>query len=363
MEGTFNAELLRLARHYRGISQKDFASDLSVKASTISRFENGIVIPSLSTLEAAAKRLALPVGFFFQPDHVYGLPISVHPMFRKKAAVRQREIDRTLAELNIRIIHLRRLIDSVDYEPIEEIPALDIESYDGGAEEIALLLRRQWRVPYGPIANLTELIERAGCFVIPVDLPDSAMDGVTLRTPNAPPCIFLNKNQSSDRMRLTLAHELGHLVMHRIPTEDLEKEANAFASALLMPAVEVGAHFNGRRIDLPLLASLKKEWRVSMAALLYRAQTLEFVDKSQARYLWQQFSIHRIRLREPPETDFPSELPVLMPKLLSVHLNDLGFTLSDLGHLFRMYDPEVRALYGLDPENVPPAPRKLHLAS
>jgi Zn-dependent peptidase ImmA (M78 family) len=91
-------------------------------------------------------------------------------------------------------------------------------------------------------------------------------------------------------MRFTLAHELGHLVMHRFPTENMETEANEFASTLLMPSADMRSAFLGRRVTLELLAALKPEWKVAMQALLMRATSLKCVSPNQARYLWQQIS-------------------------------------------------------------------------
>ena len=203
-------------------------------------------------------------------------------------------------------------------------------------------------MPAGPVADLTAWIERAGVFVIHAEMPDSAMDGVTIRVPDTPPCIFLNKGQPSDRMRFSLAHELAHLVMHRIPTPTMEAEANSFAGAFLAPAADIRSYFHGRRIDLPLLAGFKPEWRMAMAALLYRAKQLRYVDDNQARYLWQQFNFHKIRLREPPELDFPVERPTLMPKLLSMHLDEFGYSLADLRRLLAMHEAELISFHDLD---------------
>src|SRR5260370_10566357 len=104
--------------------------------------------------------------------------------------------------------------------------------------------------------------------------------------------------------------------MHRIPTLQMEREANAFAGAFMAPANDVGPYFSQRRIDLALLANLKPEWRMAVASLLYRAKQLGFVNDNQTRYLLQQFTAHKIRMREPPELDFPSEKPTTMPKVL-----------------------------------------------
>ena len=342
----FNGEMFRLARQFRGHTQRELAAALSAEPSTISRIENDVAQPSTDLVSRAAEKLRVPSEFFYQTERIYGLPVSVHPMWRKKASAPQHETDRALAELNIRIMHLRRLKRSVEYEPILPMPEFDIESYDGDAEKIAILVRRTWLLPAGPVKDLTAWVERAGCFVIHVDLPPSAMDGVTLRVPDAPPCIFLNKNLPSDRMRFTLAHELGHLVMHRLPTPDMEQEANAFAGEFLMPANDIRPFFLGRRIDLRLLAALKPEWRVSMQTLLYRAKKLDLVDPNQYRYLWQQFNIHKIRMREPPELDIENERSSLMLKLVSLHLDQLGYSMSELAKLAVMHESEVVDLYG-----------------
>jgi len=345
----FKGELLRLARLFRGFTQRDLATALSVEPSTISRVENGLIEPSSEFVDRAADVLKMPADFFRQTDQIYGLPLSVHQsMWRKKAAASQHDIDRALAELNLRIMHLRRLVAATEYKPLLPLPALDIESHDGDVEKVANMVRRTWLMPSGPIADLTAWVERAGVFVVHADLLDAAMDGVTIRVPDTPPCIFLNRNQPADRMRFSLAHELAHLIMHRVPTATMEVEANAFAGAFLVPAHDIRPYFQGRRIDLPLLAGLKPEWRIAMAALLFRAKQLGYVNDNQARYLWQQFSTHKIRLREPPELDFPAEQPTLMPRLLSLHLDDLGYSLADMRKLLAMHEAELISFHKLN---------------
>lgn len=358
----YNGELLRLARQYRGFNQRELARDLFVEASTVSRVENGIIEPSPDFKQRAAVYLKFLPEFFEQTDNVYGLPLSVHPsMWRKKAAAVQHDIDRALAELNLRLMHLRRLIRAVDYEPSFPIPQLDVETYKGDIEAIAADVRRTWLMPAGPVPNLTTHIEAAGCFVIHAKLGDAAIDGVTLRAPGTPPCIFLNRDQPSDRMRFSLAHELGHVVMHRVPTPHMEEEANTFAAAFLAPAKDIRPYFARRRIDLPFLANLKPEWRMAMAALLYRAKQLHFVNNNQARYLWQQFNIHKIRLREPPELDFPVEKLHLMPRLFSIHLEQLGYSMADLQTLLGMYEDEIAEFHDLQQPSLPPGRPRLRL--
>lgn len=227
-----------------------------------------------------------------------------------------------------------------------DVPRLDVEEFDGHVERIAGLLRAHWRVPSGPLANVTEVIERAGILVMHSALGGATVSGVTSSTPGMPPLIVINSNQPADRTRFTLSHELGHIVMHRFPTPGMEQEANEFASAFLMPRNDIRLAFS-RRVDLPLLAQLKPEWKVSMAALLYRAKSLGALTPNQERYLWQQFSMRHIRHREPPELDFPIEVPRAAPELFRLHLEELGYSLAELAAMLHMQPGELTEFYGL----------------
>jgi len=352
MESTlpYNGEMFRLGRQYRDFTQQQLGLAVGVQPSTISRIENGVIQPSDDLAQRVSREFRLPLGFFKQPEHLYGLPLSVHPMWRKRAAVSQGNIDRALATMNIHLLHLRRLTSSLRFAPILPLPNMDVESYDGDVPKIAQALRRTWQMPAGPVKDLTAWVERAGCFVVHLDLPDESMDGVTLRAPDLAPCIFLNRRLPADRMRFTLAHELGHLIMHRYPTQDMEDEANKFAGSFLVPAADIQPYFAGRRITLQLLASLKPEWRVAMQSLLYRAIELEYIDKNQSRYLWMQFNKLKMRMREPPELDFPIEQPTLAPRVVQLHLQELGYSMADLQTVLNMYEEELVELHAIRAE-------------
>lgn len=348
MADDFNGELLRVARQYRGIDGKELAATLSVDPATISRAENGVSSPGEPTVLRAADKLGFPREFFSQSDRLNGLPLSTHPQWRKRKSVIQRVIDQVLADFNIRIFHLRRLLQSLEYQPKMPIPQYDLDDYEGDVEKVAGLVRRAWNIPRGPIQNLTAIVETAGIFVFHIDLEEAAIDGATIVPPGLPPCIFLNKNLPADRMRFTLAHELGHIILHRFPSTHMEEEANHFAGALLVPQADVHNDFAGQYIDLRTLARLKPEWRVAMQTLLYRASELRYVEKARAQYLWRQFNIHRWKLREPSELDFEPESPILVPKLIELHLNELGYSVDELQGVLHMFTPDIVKMYDLD---------------
>ncbi|MGY4572283.1 XRE family transcriptional regulator [Bradyrhizobium sp. USDA 3256] len=343
-----NSGLLRIARQRLGFSQGEAAERLGVPQVALSRYENAVAAPPDEFIARASSIYDLPIAFFRQTDAVFGPPVSVHPMWRKKADVTVRDIDRIIAEINIRVLHLRRLLNAVEYTPQANIPRLDPDDYDGDLERIAAIVRSHWLLPSGPVENLTAAVERAGAVVIHSSMGGSAVSGVTIAVPGLLPIIVLNQDQTADRLRFTLAHELGHLVLHKFPSPDMETEANNFASALLMPKNEITIAFRGRKIDMARLAALKPEWRVSMQALLYRAQSLGLVEKSQASWLWRRFAMDRIKLREPAYLDFDAEKPGVVSRMIRLHLENFGYSPSDLAKIIHANDNMLNEYYDLN---------------
>lgn len=342
-----NHGLLRVARQRLGFSQGEAAEKLFIPQVTLSRYETGVAIPNDDFIARVSMVYDLPISFFRQTDSVFGAPVSVHPMWRKKHDVSVREIDSIVAELNVRALHLRRLLEAVEYTPQSNIPRLDLDDYQGDIERVAALVRAHWLLPSGPIENLTAAVERAGAFVIHSSMSGSSVSGVTISVPGLLPMIVLNSEQPADRLRFTLAHELGHLVMHRFPTPEMESEANEFASALLMPKSEITIALRGRRMEMATLAALKPEWRVSMQAILYRAQSLGLVEKEKAAWLWRKFAIERMKLREPPSLDFSPEIPGVVTRMVRLHLDNFGYSASELASIVHANDNLLNQYYDL----------------
>jgi Zn-dependent peptidase ImmA (M78 family) len=359
---TYVGAMLRLARQLRGVSQGEASEKLKVHNAELSRYENGVHEPGEELVRAAASLYELPESFFAQTDPVFGAPVSVHPIYRRKADVSATDLHRIVAELNVRVMHLRRLLEATDVEPAREIPRLDSDRYGNDAERIAGIVRAHWQVPSGPIHDLTALVEEAGVVVAHSDFGGADISGVTFQVPGMPPLVVLNGAHPADRMRFTLAHELGHIVMHRLPTPDMEDEADTFASCLLVPTEDVRPYFAGRRVDLRLLAALKPEWKVSMAALIFAAQRCGAATAAQATWLWKQFSMKKYRLREPPELDFAQEEPRTLSELISLHMTELGYSVGDLAAIMRAREDEFARTYSIAlPGEKPQKPAHLRI--
>ncbi|TXC66176.1 helix-turn-helix transcriptional regulator [Piscinibacter aquaticus] len=135
-----NPDLLRVARQWRGLQQGDAAQRLGVSRAMLSRIENRLSGFTGDLIDRAAAVFDMPRTFFIQTDTVLGAPVSVHPMWRKKAAVSAREMDQIVAELNLRLMHMRRLLRAVEIEATYPIPALPVDEFES-VERIAALAR------------------------------------------------------------------------------------------------------------------------------------------------------------------------------------------------------------------------------
>ena len=96
-----NSGLLRIARQRIGL-RKENVMRLIVPQVALSRYENAVAVPTDEFIARASEVSGMPISFFRQTDTVFGAPVSVHPMWRKKADVTVREIDKIVAEINVR---------------------------------------------------------------------------------------------------------------------------------------------------------------------------------------------------------------------------------------------------------------------
>lgn len=316
----FNREMLALARESRGLTQSQLAAKLGISQAEISKFENGLRIPSEKQTERMADVLGYTVDFFYLNEAIrsFGSQCVYH---RKRKSATDTKLAQLLAMVNVKRIQVKHLLKSVDAKPVHSFPRLDLDEYADPAE-VARALRTLWQLPPGPVNNLIRAIEDAGGVVIQCDFGTTKVDAISQWIPGQPSPIFLiNDSIPTDRMRFTLAHELGHICMHAMPTNNMEREADQFAAEFLMPAKDIRPHLF--RIDVPTLASMKPYWRVSMAALLYRAAELNAIDERRKSYLWFRMGQAGYRTYEPVE--IPPENPSLLRELLEIHKTTLGY--------------------------------------
>ena len=302
ISSTFNTEMLILAREAKGYTQKDLSVVCGCTQSRVSKIESGELLPQEADIQNFARVLSQSREFFFQRE--LATPASVS-FYRKAQGLPLKMLRQCNAQMNVQRLHIEQRVGCTQLGT-RDLPYIS-PSDVGSAKEVARRLRVAWGIPSGPIKNLTALIESAGCVVVDFPFPSSKLDGLCIRALRKPPIIFLNKCFPKSRRRLSLAHELGHLVMHKNPHEKVEDEAWEFAAEFLMPEAEVGDRL--KKVNLDSLGQLKSEWGVSMQAILQRAKNLEKITESYSRFLWIQIAKCGYRTNEPFEDVIPDETP------------------------------------------------------
>jgi len=312
--------MLALARESRGLTQSAFAADIEISQAEISKFENGIKIPSDAQIEKMAHRLQYNVDFLFLNESIraFGSGCVYH---RKRKSATDAKLTNLLATVNVKRIQVKQLMKSVESRPGNTFERLDVDEYSGGPKEVAQALRALWHLPPGPVQNLIRVIEDAGGIVIRCEFGTTKVDALSQWLPGYPPIFLVNSAIPTDRMRFTLSHEIGHIAMHRTPTEQMEREADQFAAEFLMPEKEIRPYLSD--LNIPRLAALKPFWRVAMSALLYRASELGTIDERRKSYLWFLMGKSGYRTHEPVE--IAPEEPTLLRELIGVHQQSLHY--------------------------------------
>lgn len=342
-------EMIELRRRMLGVSQKVLAERVNMSQGTLSKIEQGLKVVTQEQAEKFSEALSCPISFFTMSERLYGGPISAVPMYRKKASVGIKVLDRLIAEINVRIAHVRKLLQFIEFQPEFDLPSYDPDDYGGDATEIAKNTRKSWYMPSGPVKNVVEVLERAGCLVIDCDMDDTGLSGVSYNLPGLPPMIFINKNQPLDRYRFTLAHELGHLIMHKAPNPNMEVEADTFASEFLMPGRDISPYL--RDMSIEKAASLKPFWRSSMASIIFRAKTLGFLNQGQNAYIWRQMSSRGYRINEPVQLSRDGESPTLLAEIFEHVKQELEYDNNEISQVFSLNFDEIQKLYLINKNN------------
>jgi Zn-dependent peptidase ImmA (M78 family)/DNA-binding XRE family transcriptional regulator len=348
-----NVEALRVAREALGFTQTDLASVSGLEQSDLSRWERGIRVPNDEQLEVLAHALQIPVSMLTDEELRFS-----HPVHRTQRAETKRTERKVNGRIELARIAASRLLADINIDTPFAFPTSE-EPTPAGPEEAAEAIRRVWRIPAGPIDDLTAIVETAGAVVAPVDF---GYDGVLAAYSNLRSdhrwCFVNTRATDGAQVRFSLAHEIGHALLHwdrfDAPSgKDAEREANRFAAALLMPRADILAALGRARITLDELVAFRRRWRVSVQALMRRAQDLELITSDQYVRLYKQLSRRGWRKSEPVE--IPVERPTILTEALNVQRNAHRYSDEELAKIAGL--PQER-LADLLPEHfAPPSQR------
>lgn len=327
---TFNEHMFALAKDAAGLTQSAIAMHAGVSQSLLSKIENGLESPTDTFVRSAAEATGVPVEFFHQ-DYQPSADTLTDIFHKKRATLPMKPLKRANARAQIERFRIIRLLSGVEVPIATPFPSFPLDQYDSPGE-VATLTRSVWRLPRGPVPDLVATVEASGVAVVIADLEHDKLRAMCM--PGAGDgmhIVTLNGRLPPSAQRFALAHEVGHLVMHAgQATPEMEKEADDFAAALLMPAGDIAGSL--RNVRFRDLGSLKQHWRVSLAALIYRAHTLGVISERHYRTL--NMDLNRLpngRKREPGE--FPAEVPTLISRVIEYYLSQQDYSVGDLCRL------------------------------
>lgn len=321
----FNGQKLKKALQFRGKRMTELARELDISKQSLSLYANGENTPPYENVVRIAKALEFPFEFFMTEDLC--TTVTDNTYFRSQATAKKLDQNAQKAKLeyvakvyevflnyvDFPNLHLPLVLFNSTANPLEA----DSDEILEQIESIASTVRKYWGVGLAPIENMQYLLESNGIIVTGFKDVDEKIDAfsqrINVQNHETVFIIALAIGKKPDvRLRFDMAHELGHILMHdwdgsnedlsKDEFNSLEKQANMFASALLLPRESFGKDVAPYATNIEYYRSLRKKWGVSMQAMMYRARQLNIITANQFQYMMRTVSAKGWRTREPGDS-------------------------------------------------------------
>ena len=327
----FKGKRLTHAREARGITRAALADIINVSRAAISQYEKGQRSPSSDILKKIASTLNFPMHFFLRDISVRG---SKPVFFRSMSAATKTARLCAACQYDWLLDIVRCLREFVTL-PEVNFPRFDLSSdpafiKDEKIEYIANRIRKHWGLGFGPISNVTRLLENNGAVVARQALGARTLDAFSNWSEDdtsRPYFILGEEKMSAVRSRFDAAHELGHMILHYNVDENklrnttifklIESQANYFATAFLLPE-QTFAQEVLFAPNVEMLVALKSKWRVSIAAMVKRLRQLRLISPEREQRLFISISRRRWRSKEPLDDELDIEKPSVLQKAFDI---------------------------------------------
>lgn len=331
------SERIRQGRYKANLSMAQLAEKAGVSATAISKYECGKDVPGSDVLLRLSKAMGVSVEFFLRPRTISGLePLN----FRKRKSFgrkNERVLMSRIQDWLERYLEIERIAYRDGVAPQFLHPATfprEVSNFED-VEQAAEDLRMQWGLGLAPIKDLTLILEAKGIKVGVIEA-DAKFEGLTFRFNDNlnHTAIITRAKTPGDRQRLSLAHELGHLML--MPQKlDEEAAAYRFAGAFLAPRPVVKSELPDERSSLSPgnLHSLKHRYGLSMQAWIRRALDVGIVSDDKFRSIQKLYSKRGWRTEEPWD-QVEAETPERFEKLVLQAQSQGVISISKAGELF-----------------------------
>ena len=313
---------IKQARKAKSWTMTRLADEVGLTRQSISQFEKGDAKPSPEKLREIAKKLEQPAQYFtWQETYTKESPATFRSM--ASSTTRAREQTESWIELLASIVSF--LSGTVNF-PKVSLPDVQIPDFtrltNDDIDNLALETRRHFGLGNGPISNLTLLLENNG-IIVGFKKLNKSLDGIS-QWYNNRPYVLVDPTKSASKTRFSVAHELGHIVMHQQLSSEselmdkelhklIESQANYYASSLAMPESSLANEVYGT--DWNSLIELKSRWKMSISCIAMRLHSIGLISESQKIRIFRELSARNARKNEPLDKDIPQDLPRLIKKV------------------------------------------------
>ena len=217
-------------------------------------------------------------------------------------------------------------------------------------------MRKKWELDLSsPINNLIQVAEKNGIVIAEANMSNQTLDAVSRWIVDRPFIMLTDNSESAVRRRFNVAHELGHILLHNsiesihdYSAQDLknviEMQANLFASHFLLPSQAFTDSLLSTSLDY--YVDLKKYWKVSIQAMIYKTYSLNLINDDQRLYLNKRISANKWRTKEPYDDAMPIEKPKLLKMVIEMIVNNNVISKNELFQLFKLPKDEVEKVTG-----------------
>ena len=361
----FEGERLTQAREYHGMTKKSVAQLTGLSENMIGAYERGQSRPRDDVIERLATHLAVPSAFLMRPM----ADERVERVFwraMRSDTMRSQSTTRQLVQWVMEAIeHVEEFVEFPEYqspmEPIADWRKLDEEAIESLAEAV----RQVWRLGRQPIPDMTLALENAGVPVLALTIENRKQDGFTWWSNTLHrPIVGVNILDCSwARQRFSLAHELGHVLMHlhaqpsdlgnAATNKQIEGQAHRFASALIFPREAFLREV--RLCALEEFATLKRRWGLAVLAQVRRARDLDLITQDRYEELIQQGSRRGYRkpMGEPWDRELPLERPRMLERAIGAAADGGPEVYGDLLEDMTLPLTQLEEAFGRDLRNAP----------
>lgn len=333
---------IKEAREYRFLSVIELADKIEKSRQAVSQYENGTTRPTPEILSKIADITGFPIQYFFKAEHAKSASASEIPLYRGSATKTKslkRSYQITAEWSNDVVTYLKQYFNLLEVNlpgNIEFDLTNDIDTIEK-IEKASGYLREYWSLGKGPIRDVVGVLENNGFVISKIPHKVKEVEAFSLWYEKIPHIFYEGNRDTAVSYLFSICHELGHLILHQSLTEaealdsiflkSLEKQANIFAGAFLMPAESFGSEYLTSNLDS--FIAIKRKWKVSLGAMIMRAHVLGIIDDQQSTYLYRQLSARGYRTHEPFDDDIKFEGPSIIYTSVKMLLDNQIINIQD----------------------------------